>query len=173
VTRGGAAAISRAMPSFDIVSELDLAEVDNALAGMTREITTRFDFKGSKCSIERKEGELTILADDDLKLKQMHELLKGYLARRKVDPAVLDFKPPEKASGNALRQVVALRQGIDRELAKRLVGELKTTKLKVQAAVQGDELRVTGKKRDDLQAAIQHLRALKVDQPLQYVNFRE
>src|SRR3954447_16536830 len=129
------------MPSFDIVSKLDLAEVDNALAGMTREITTRFDFKGSKCTIERKEGELIILADDDLKLKQMHELLKGYLVRRKVDAAVLDFKPAEKASGNTLRQTVALRQGIDRELAKRLVSELKQTKLKVQAAVQGDDLR--------------------------------
>ena len=161
------------MPSFDVVSKLDLAEVDNAIAGMAREIGTRFDFKGSKCSIERKEGELVILADDDLKLKQMHELLKVYLTRRKVDPGMLDFKPPEKASGNALRQTVTLRQGIDKELAKRLVGELKQSKLKVQVAIQGDELRVTGKKRDDLQAAIAHLRGLKIEQPLQYVNFRE
>ena len=161
------------MPSFDIVSKLDLAEVDNALQGMTREIGTRFDFKGSKCSIERKEGELVILADDDLKLKQMHELLKVYLTRRKVDSGSLDFKPPEKASGNALRQTVTLRQGIDKELAKRLVGELKQSKLKVQVAIQGDELRVTGKKRDDLQAAITHIRGLKIEQPLQYVNFRE
>jgi uncharacterized protein YajQ (UPF0234 family) len=161
------------MPSFDVVSKLDLAEVDNALAGMAREIGTRFDFKGSKCSIERKEGDLIILADDDLKLKQMHELLKVYLTRRKVEPGMLDYKPPEKASGNALRQTVALRQGIDKELAKRLVGDLKQSKLKVQVAIQGDELRVTGKKRDDLQAAIAHLRGLKVEQPLQYVNFRE
>jgi hypothetical protein len=161
------------MPSFDVVSKLDLAEVDNALAGMAREIGTRFDFKGSKCSIERKEGELIILADDDLKLKQMHELLKVHLTRRKVEPGMLDYKPPEKASGNALRQTVALRQGIDKELAKRLVGDLKQSKLKVQVAIQGDELRVTGKKRDDLQAAIAHLRGLKVEQPLQYVNFRE
>src|SRR4051795_12604871 len=108
------------MPSFDIVSKLDLAEVDNALAGMQREIATRFDFKGSKCSIEREEGALTILADDDLKLKQMHELLKVYLTRRKVDPGALDFKTPEKASGNAIRQTVALRQGVDKELARRL-----------------------------------------------------
>ena len=161
------------MPSFDIVSKLNLAEVDNALQGMAREIGTRFDFKGSKCTIERKEGELVILADDDLKLKQMHELLKTYLTRRKVDAGVLDFKPPEKASGNTLRQTVTLRQGIDRDLAKKLVGALKDSKLKVQASIQGDELRVTGKKRDDLQAAIAHLRGLGIEQPLQYVNFRE
>jgi uncharacterized protein YajQ (UPF0234 family) len=161
------------MPSFDVVSKLDLAEVDNALAGMRREIGTRFDFKGSKCSIERAEGALTVLADDELKLKQMHELLKVYLTRRKVDPGALDFKPPEKASGNALRQTIALRQGIDKELAKRLVKELKDSKLKVQPSVQGDELRVSGKKRDDLQAAIARLRALAVDQPLQYVYLRE
>jgi uncharacterized protein YajQ (UPF0234 family) len=161
------------MPSFDIVSKLDLAEVDNALQGMTREIGTRFDFKGSKCTIERKEGELVLLADDDLKLKQMHELLKTYLTRRKVDSGALEFKPPEKASGNAVRQTVLLRQGIDRDLAKTLTTAIKDAKLKVQASVQGDELRVTGKKRDDLQAAIAHIRGLKVEQPLQYVNFRE
>jgi cyclic-di-GMP-binding protein len=161
------------MPSFDVVSKLDLAEVDNALAGMSREIATRFDFKGSNCSIKREEGSMTVLADDDLKLKQMHELLKTHLTRRKVDAAALEFKPPEKASGNAVRQTVLLKQGIDKELAKRLVREIKDSKLKVQVAIQGDELRVTGKKRDDLQAAIAQLRAVKTEQPLQYVNFRE
>jgi cyclic-di-GMP-binding protein len=161
------------MPSFDVVSKLDLAEVDNALAGMSREIATRFDFKGSNCSIKREEGTMTVLADDDLKLKQMHELLKTHLTRRKVDAAALEFKPPEKASGNAVRQAVLLKQGIDKELAKRLVREIKDSKLKVQVAIQGDELRVTGKKRDDLQAAIAHLRGVKTEQPLQYVNFRE
>jgi cyclic-di-GMP-binding protein len=161
------------MPSFDVVSKLDLAEVDNALAGMSREIATRFDFKGSNCSIKREEGTMTVLADDDLKLKQMHELLKTHLTRRKVDAAALEFKPPEKASGNAVRQTVLLKQGIDKELAKRLVREIKDSKLKVQVAIQGDELRVTGKKRDDLQAAIAQLRAVKTEQPLQYVNFRE
>jgi cyclic-di-GMP-binding protein len=161
------------MPSFDVVSKLDLAEVDNALAGMSREIATRFDFKGSNCSIKREEGTMTVLADDDLKLKQMHELLKTHLTRRKVDAAALEFKPPEKASGNAVRQTVLLKQGIDKELAKRLVREIKDSKLKVQVAIQGDELRVSGKKRDDLQAAIAQLRAVKTEQPLQYVNFRE
>ena len=161
------------MPSFDIVSRLDMAEVDNALAGIAREIGTRYDFKDSKSSVKAEEGALVILADDELKLKQLHELLKVHLTRRKVDAAALDFKPPEKAHANMLRQTVTLKQGVDRELAKRIVRELKDSRLKVQAAIQGDELRVTGKKRDDLQAAIQLIRGLKLDQPLQYVNFRE
>jgi len=161
------------MPSFDIVSRIDLAEVDNALAGMTREIGTRFDFKGSRCTIKRQEGVLTILADDELKLKQMHELLKVHLTRRKVEPAALDYKTPEKASGNTLRQTIVLRQGVDAALARQLIREFKDTKLKVQVSVQGDELRVTGKKRDDLQATIAVARSLKIEQPLQYVNFRE
>ena len=161
------------MPSFDIVSKLDLAEVDNALAGIAREIGTRYDFKDSKSSVTRQEGAITLIADDDLKLKQIHELLKVHMTRRKVDAGALDFKPPEKASGNMLRQTVALRQGIDRELAKRLVREIKDSGLKVQASIQGDELRISGKKRDDLQAAITVIRGLKLEQPLQYVNFRE
>ena len=139
------------MPSFDIVSRIDLAEVDNALAGMTREIGTRFDFKGSKCTIERNEGALAIVADDELKLKQMHELLKVHLTRRKVEPGSLDYKPPEKASGNTLRQTIALRQGVDANLSRQLIREIKDSKLKVQVSIQGDELRITGKKRDDLQ----------------------
>ena len=161
------------MPSFDIVSRIDLAEVDNALAGMTREIVTRFDFKGSKCTIERQDGVLALLADDELKLKQMHELLKVHLTRRKVDPAALDYKPPEKASGNRLRQTIVLRQGVDANLARQLIREIKDSKLKVQVSVQGDEVRVAGKKRDDLQTAITVVRGLKIDQPLQYLNFRE
>ena len=161
------------MPSFDVVSRIDLAEVDNAISGISREIATRFDFKGSKCSVERKEGVLTVLADDDLKLKQMHELLKVHMTRRKVEPGVLDYKPAEKASGNAVRQTIALRQGVDANLARQLVRELKDSKLKVQVSVQGDEVRVTGKKRDDLQDAIGVIRGLKIEQPLQYVNFRE
>lgn len=161
------------MPSFDVVSRVDLAEVDNALAGITREIATRFDFKGSKCSIERKEGALSVLADDELKLKQMHELLKVHMTRRKVEPGALDYKPPEKASGNALRQTIALRQGVGADLARQLIREIKDKKLKVQVSHQGDELRIAGKKRDDLQEAIALIRGLKLDQPLQYLNFRE
>jgi len=109
------------MPSFDVVSRLDLAEVDNAIAAIDREIATRFDFKGSKCTVKREEGAINLVADDDLKLKQMHELLKVHLTRRKVDSAALDFKPPEKASGNLLRQAIVLRQGVDADLARKLV----------------------------------------------------
>lgn len=161
------------MPSFDVVSRTDLPEVDNALNAMRREIEQRFDFKGSKVSIDRQDDVLTLVADDDLKLRQMHELLKGHLTRRKVDAEALEFKPPEKAAGATLRQTVRIRQGVDGALAKRLVKEIKASKLKVQVAIQGDELRVTGKKRDDLQAAIQAIKDAKPDQPLQYVNFRD
>jgi uncharacterized protein YajQ (UPF0234 family) len=161
------------MPSFDIVSRLDLAEVDNAIAGIEREIATRFDFKGSKCTVKRENGAINLVADDDLKLRQMHELLKVHLTRRKVDSAALDFKPPEKASGNTIRQSIELRQGVDAELARKLMRGIKDSKLKVQVAAQGSELRVTGKKRDDLQAAIAVLRALKIELPLQYLNFRD
>jgi hypothetical protein len=161
------------MPSFDIVSKIDLAEVDNAVQGVMREIGTRFDFKGSKSAVERAEGELVVLADDAPKLKQMQELVKGYFVRRKLDPAALDWQAEEKAAGNMLRQRAVIRQGIDRETAKTIVKAIKDAKLKVQAAVQGDELRVSGKKRDDLQAAIQLVRGLKIEQPLQYVNFRD
>ena len=161
------------MPSFDIVSKTDLTEVDNALRNIEREIATRFDFKGSQCKIERQESTLTVLADDQPKMKQMHELLKQHLTRRKVDANALDFKEPERASGDKVRQVVIVKQGIDRELAKKIVTALKESKLKVQASIQGDELRVTGKKRDDLQDAIALVRSIKIEQPLQYVNFRD
>ncbi len=161
------------MPSFDIVSRLDLAEVDNALAGLARELATRFDFKGSKSAVTRDELTLTILADDELKRRQLEELLKGHMVRRKVDPAALEFKPPEKAAGQMVRQTAILRQGIGADLAKIIVRAIKDSKLKVQAAIQGEELRVSGKKRDDLQAAIQLVQGLKLAQPLQYVNFRE
>jgi hypothetical protein len=161
------------MPSFDIVSKVDLSEVDNALAGMKREIGQRFDFKGSKCSVERDEGLLTLLADDSLKLKQMHELLQGWLARRKIDVKALDYGEPQKASGNALRQEVTVQQGIGSEIARQIVKAIKDAKLKVQAQIQGDELRVSGKNRDDLQKAIQLVRGLSLEQPVQFVNFRE
>jgi cyclic-di-GMP-binding protein len=164
---------SCAVPSFDIVSRIDLAEVDNALAGIGREIATRFDFKGSKCAIERQAGEIVLVADDELKLKQLHELLKVHLTRRKVEPGALDFHKPEKAAGNTLRQTIVLRQGIGADLARQLMRDIKDSKLKVQAAMQGGELRITGKKRDDLQAAIALIRGRKIEQPLQYVNFRE
>jgi cyclic-di-GMP-binding protein len=161
------------VPSFDIVSNTDLAEVDNALQNLAREITQRYDFKASKSRVERKDSELTIHADDDLKLKQMHELLQGHLAKRKIEPGVLDYKTVEKAAGQAVRQVVAIKTGIDKELGRRLVKEIKNAKLKVQVAIQGDELRVTGKKRDDLQEVIAFVKALDIEQPVQFTNFRD
>jgi len=161
------------MPSFDIVSRTDLAEVDNALQGAAREIATRYDFKGSNCSFERKGETVTLKADDDYKLKQMQALLRGYMVRRKVEVGALEFGKPERASGNSLRQVVTVKQGIERELAQQIVKEIKGSKTKVQAAIQGDELRVSGKNRDDLQKTIELITGLKIDQPLQYVNFRD
>ena len=161
------------MPSFDIVSRTDIPEVDNALNSAMREIGTRFDFKGSNCSIERKDETLTILADDELKLKQVQELLRGHLAKRKVDAGAFDFQTPEKAFGNSLRQTVAIRQGIERDLAQQIVKMVKGAKMKAQIAIQGDELRVSGKKRDDLQAVIALVKDSKITQPLQYVNFRD
>ena len=161
------------MPSFDVVSKTDLNEVDNALHNIEREIATRFDFKNSKSKIERQEAVLTLNADDQPKLKQMHELLKAHMVRRKIEPSALEFKDPERAAGDMVRQEIVVKQGIDRELAKQIVKAIKDAKLKVQAAIQGDELRISGKKRDDLQEAIALIRTLKVEQPLQFVNFRD
>lgn len=161
------------MPSFDIVSKTEIAEVDNALDGARREIGTRYDFKGSKSTIERAENVITIMADDAMRLKHIQELVKGYFVRRKLDANALEFKDEERAGGDMLRQIVNIKQGIDRELARTIVKGLKDSKLKVQTSIQGDELRVTGKKRDDLQEAIAFVRGLKIEQPLQYVNFRD
>lgn len=161
------------MPSFDIVSKTDVAEVDNALGGITREIAQRFDFKGSNCSLVRKDQEITILADDDQKLSQIHDLLKVYFTRRQIDPKALEFGTEEKAAGSSIRQVVTVKQGVSAELAKKLIKAIKDAKLKVQASIQGDEVRVTGKKRDDLQDAIALLKKQDVDRPLKYENFRD
>lgn len=161
------------MPSFDIVSKTDLAEVDNAINGIQREIAQRYDFKGSKCTIERKEEALVIAADDDMKLKQMHELIATYFTRRHVDPKAIEYKTPEKAAGQSVRQTAIVKQGVNQDVAKKIVKNIKDAKMKVQVAIQGDQLRVTGKKRDDLQEAIQAVKDMDVDLPLQYVNFRD
>jgi len=161
------------MPSFDIVSKTEMAEVDNAVANAMREIGQRYDFKGSNSTLELKDEVITISADDDMKLRQMHELLQGHLAKRKIDAGVLDYQTPEQAAGQAVRQKVLIKQGIDKELAKKIVKEIKGTKMKVQVAIQGDELRVTGKKRDDLQAVIEFVKGLSIELPLQYNNFRD
>ncbi len=161
------------MPTFDIVSRTKIPEVDNAIQGAMREISTRYDFKGSACKLERIEETLTINADDEMKLSQVQELLRGYLAKRKVDAGAFEFGKPESAHGVALRQTVTIKQGIERELAQKIVKALKGSKMKVQVAIQGDELRVSGKKRDDLQAAIGLIKDMKIGHPLQYINFRD
>ena len=161
------------MPSFDIVSRTEIPEVDNAIQGAMREIGTRYDFKGSKCAIERTDETLLLTADDDLKLRQVQELLRGYLAKRKVEAGAFDFGKPEMASGNTMRQSVTIKQGVEREIAQKIVKAIKGAKLKTQVAIQGDELRVSGKKRDDLQNVIALIKDLKIGQPLQYVNFRD
>jgi hypothetical protein len=161
------------MPSFDVVSRTEISEVDNAIQGALREIATRYDFKDSKCWIERDEEKLLLSADDDLKLRQVQELLRGYLAKRKVEVGAFNFEKPELASGNTVRQSVVIRQGIDRDTAQKITKAIKTSKMKTQIAIQGDELRVSGKKRDELQDTIALIRELKIELPLQFVNFRE
>ena len=161
------------MPSFDIVSKTDMTEIQNAVNGAAREISTRFDFKGSKSSIELKDKEIILLADDDLKLKQLHELLVTYVTRRKLDTSALSFGKEEKAAGAMGRQAVAVKQGIEQEIAKKISKAIKDSKAKVQVSIQGDELRVSCKKRDDLQAVIAFVKTLGIDQPLQFVNFRD
>jgi uncharacterized protein YajQ (UPF0234 family) len=161
------------MPSFDIVSEINTAEAENAVANVTREIGTRYDFKGSKSTVEMADGVITIFADDDMKLRQMHELLQGHMQKRGIEPGSLDYQKEEPAAGQSVRQRVLLKEGIGKDLAKDIVKKIKGEKIKVQVAIQGDELRVTGKKRDDLQAVIAFVKGLKLDQPLQYKNFRD
>lgn len=161
------------MPSFDVVSEADMAEVDNAIANVMREIQTRYDFKGSQSRVEHEDGVITIHADDELKRKQVQEILQGNLQKRGIEPGQLDYQKIEPAAGQSVRQKVLVKQGLDKELAKKLTKEIKATKLKVQVAIQGEELRVTGKKRDDLQEAIAFLKGLGIEQPLQYKNFRD
>ena len=161
------------MPSFDIVSKTDMTEIANAVAGVTREISTRFDFKGSKSTVELNDKEIVLLADDALKLKQVHELVLTYVTRRKLDTSCLDFCKEEKAAGAMIRQIVRVKQGIDQETAKKISKAVKDSKMKVQVSIQGDELRVSGKKRDDLQDVIAFVKTLGIDQPLQFVNFRD
>ena len=163
------------MPSFDVVSKTDMEEVKNAIDGAMREIGTRFDFKGSKSSLELKpqENEIVSIADDALKLKHVHDLLLTYITRRKLETSCLDFGAEEHASGNTIRQIVKIKQGISQETAKQITKSIKDSKAKVQCSIQGDELRISGKKRDDLQATIAFIKSLGINQPLQFVNFRD
>ena len=161
------------MPSFDVVSKTNLAEVDNVLNSVAREVKQRFDFKGTMCSIERSGNTITLTADNDILLRQMHDLLYTYCGKRGVDSGFLDFKSPQNATKGSLRQEVLIRQGIDQELGKQIIKMVKGSKLKVQVAIQGDELRISGKKRDDLQLTIESIKEMEITQPLQYINFRD
>ena len=161
------------MPSFDIVSEVNQVEVRNALDQVNKELSTRFDFKGSDARVESDDKTLTLYADDDFKLKQVTDILTGKLAKRQVDIRSLKYGNVDKISGNKVKQAVTVRTGVEQELAKRLVKLLKDSKLKVQGSIQGDTVRVSGAKKDDLQAAIALVKTSITDFPLQYQNFRD
>ena len=161
------------MPSFDVVSRTDIAEVDTALNGVEREFKQPFDLATTKCAIVRSDDTLTLTADDSMKMTQVEELLKKYLAMRKVELGALDFGKPQDAAGSRLRETVSIKQGIDSDLGRKISKEVKSAKMKVQLAIQGNELRITAKKRDDLQATIPFIKAMKNTQPLQFVNYRD
>ena len=161
------------MPSFDVISKINYPEFDNALANCLREITNRYDFKGLNISIERKDKTITTLAPDELKLKQVNELLQVHLIRRKVDPRVITVKNSEIAAGTTIRQVSELKEGISQENAKKIIADIKKLKLKIQIKIQGEDLRAEGKKRDDLQEAISAIEAIDIGLPIEFVNFRD
>jgi len=161
------------MPSFDIVSEVNQVELRNALDQANKEISTRFDFKGSDARVEHSDKLLTLYADDDFKLKQVTDVLMGKLAKRGVDVRALEFGTVEKVSGDKVRQAVTIRVGVGQERAKKIVRLLKDSKMKVQPSIQGDAVRVSGAKKDELQAAIGLVRKSITDFPLQFGNFRD
>lgn len=161
------------MPSFDIVSKVETAELTNALDQVNREIGTRYDFKGSGAKVERQENLLTLYADSEFQLKQVQDILYTRAAKRGINVASFDAQKIEAIGGDKARQLIKVKQGIDKELARNIVRLVKDSGLKIQAAIQGEEVRVSGKKRDELQAAIALLRGAKLGQPLQFVNFRD
>jgi hypothetical protein len=161
------------MPSFDVVSEANIVEVKNANDQANKEISTRFDFKGSDARVEQKERELTAYADSDFQLSQVRDVLTGKMVKRNVDVRFLDIGKVEKIGGDKVKQVIKIKNGIESEAAKKIVRVMKDSKLKVQASIQGDAVRVTGAKRDDLQAAMALLRKEVSDLPLEFNNFRD
>lgn len=161
------------MPSFDVVSRLDHQEIDNAIGNATREITTRYDFKGSNTSIEKKENSIVVLTDDEMKAGQVNDMLVTHFVRRKVDPLCLKKKELEKASGNKIKQIYDLIEGIDQSICKKIIADVKSSKIKVQVKINGNELRVDGKKKDDLQSVIQLIESSNIGIPIQFINFRD
>lgn len=160
------------MPSFDVVSEVDQHELTNAVDQANREITNRFDFKGTNAHIERSDSELTLIAEAEFQVHQIEDILRKKLAARSIDVGCLEMSDITQ-SGKEARQTAKIRQGIDKELARKITKLIKESKLKVQAQIQGEQVRVSGKKRDDLQQVIALLRDAKLDLPLQYENFRD
>lgn len=160
------------MPSFDVVSELDLHEITNAVDQANKEIASRFDFKGTNARFERNDYTVTLIAPGDFQLKQMQEILSLKLSKRGIDVACMEPAAPEIAIHEA-RQNITLRHGLDSALSKKIIKQIKDSKLKVQASIQGDKIRVTGKNRDDLQSAIALLKKADVELPLQFENFRD
>ncbi len=161
------------MPSFDTVSEANLVEVKNAVDQSNKEITTRFDFKGSDARVEQKEHDLTAYADSEFQLGQVRDVLTNKMTKRNVDVRFLDHGKIEKIGGDKVKQVIKVKNGIETEDAKKIVRVIKDSKMKVQASIQGDAVRVTGAKRDDLQAAMSMLRQEIKDLPLEFNNFRD
>jgi uncharacterized protein YajQ (UPF0234 family) len=161
------------MPSFDIVSEVDKQEVCNAVDQVNKEVSTRFDFKGSDARVEQADYALTVFADTEFQLDQVQDILSQKLARRGVDVKCLDIGGVEKVSGNKVKRVVTVKTGVETELAKKIVRCIKDSKLKVQASIQGDSVRVSGAKRDILQETIALVRKTITDFPLQFQNFRD
>jgi uncharacterized protein YajQ (UPF0234 family) len=161
------------MPTFDIVSEVDKQEIRNAVDQVNKEVNTRFDFKGSDARVEQADYQLTIFADDEFKLEQVSDILMVKLTKRNVDVRCLDKGQVEKISGNKVKQVVTVRTGLETELAKKIVKYIKDSKLKVQASIQGDVVRISGAKKDVLQETIQLIKKTIDNFPLQFQNFRD
>lgn len=160
------------MPSFDVVSEIDHHELDNAIDQTNRELGTRFDFKGTDAKVEKKDKQLTLFADSDFQIRQIIDIMNQKLSKRGIDIACMD-KGKIETAGKQVRQVITVREGIDKELAKKIVKLVKESKIKVQASIQGEQVRVTGKKRDDLQGTMAMLKGEDLGLPLQFTNFRD
>ena len=161
------------MPTFDIVSKIDMQEVSNAVSNSMKEISQRYDFKGSNSKIDLKEKNIVLETEDELKAKQVNEILLGHFVKRNIDPTVLKLKNSEKASGNTIRQTYDLMEGIDQVASKKIISEVKSTKIKVQVKIQGNELRVSGAKRDDLQKTMEIVKNIELEMPVQFVNLRD
>lgn len=163
------------MPSFDVVNNVNMQEIANAISNASKEVAQRYDFRGSETTIEldAAASQIVIRTEDEMKIEAVHDVIVTQAVRRKLNSDCLEFREPQPAGGKTLRQEVLIHQGIDREIAQKIVKDVKGMKMKVQIAIQGDELRVTGKKRDDLQEVMAFLKAKEYGIPLQFINMRD